>query len=336
MPPAIASHPFFGEVVCEDWNLLFHPAELRSGMICKAIFGCEPSAQHFQALTPTLSAFEAFCRKLGVHDATVRRHFQAWPASAGKFALVGAIMAGEGDLPWSVTPDFTQGQPFALQYRALDEAAWNYAGIMFFPPVFAALFDADGTFRGIAYEVEKGLGKLPKSIPQPKGGSCRHAYFGRFKPDEIARLATITSGGRKIPFDLFMDAAVLAEFEPSMLDGFVPLAETLEDLDRTVRRSFPPELREQWLEERLEYGSPALLRALAKVFPDATRPADIPVERFAAALVLRRGCFSLSTDLSGGAALTLDYTILPPRMDDELFAAKFASDSTLLSVDIES
>lgn len=99
MPSAIASHPFFGAVTSEDWNLFFHPAEFSPGLICKALFGCEPSAQHFQALAPMLPAFEIFCRKLHDHDATVRRHFRTWPASAGTFALVGVVMSGEGDLP---------------------------------------------------------------------------------------------------------------------------------------------------------------------------------------------------------------------------------------------
>lgn len=336
MPSVLASHSFFGTVTSEDWNLFFHPSTARPGLIYKALFGCEPSAQHFQALVPILPAFETFCRNLDAHDATVRRHFETWPASAGTFELVGAVMAGEGNLPWSVTPDFREPKPFALHYRALDEAAWEHAGIPFFPPVFAALFDADGSFCGVDHEVEKGLANLPDSIPQPKRGSYRHPYFGRSKLDELARLATVVSDGRKIPLDLYMATAVLAEFEPPMLDGFVPLAESLQDLDRTVRRNFPQDLRLQWLEERLEHGSPALLRALAKVFPDVARPEDVSAESFAAALVLRRGCFSLSPDLSGGAALTLDYTILPARMDDELFAAKFSLNGDLLDIDIES
>ncbi len=336
MPSAIASHPYFGAVTSEDWNLFFHPAEARPGLIYKALFGCEPSAQHFQALVPMLTAFETFCRNLDAHDATVRRHFETWPASAGTFELVGAIMSGEGNLPWSVTPDFREAQPFSLQYRALDEAVWDYAGILFFPPVFVALFDADGRFRGIAHEVEKGLGNLPQTIPQQKRGSYRHPYFGRCKLDEMARLATVVSDGRKIPLDLFMATAVLAEFEPRMLDGFVPLTERLQDLDRKVRRDFPQGLRLQWLEERMEHGSPALLRALGRVFPDAARPGDVSAESFAAALVLKRGCFSLPPEMSGGAALTLDYTILPARMDDELFAAKFSFKGDLLDIDIES
>lgn len=202
--------------------------------------------------------------------------------------------------------------------------------------MFVALFDADGAFRGIAHEVEKGLANLPDIIPQQKRGSYRHPYFGRRKLDEMARLATIVSDGRKIPFDLFMATAVLSEFEPQMLDGFVPLAEKLHELDWTVRRNFPQDVRLQWLEDRLEYGTPAVLRAMSRGFPRAARPEDVTAESFAAALVLKRGCFSLSPDMSGGAALTLDYTILPARMDDELFAARFSLNGDLLDVAIES
>jgi hypothetical protein len=336
MPTVIASHGFFGSVTSEDWSLIFHPAGTRSDIIYSAIFGREPSVEDFRALVDVLPAFEVFCRELEVRDATVRRHFGTWPGSAGEFELVGAIMAGEGKLPWSTTALSADCQRFALQYRALDEVAWEFAGIPFFPPIFTALFDEKCEFRGIDHNVEQGLSRLPAIMPKRRRGSYAHPYFGRSRFDELSRLTTLELAGRKVPFDLFMTTAHLAAFEPKQLDGFVSLAEGLEALDAKVRLQFPTEQRLRWLEERFEYGNPALRRALDKVFPDATGATEISAEAFSAALVLKRGCFSLSPDESGGGALALDYAILPARVDNELFVARFSLQGDLLDTSIES
>lgn len=337
-PETIATHAYFGQVTADGWDLIFHPPDNRSDVVYRAGYVCHPTREHYEALLPRLPAFEAFCRNLEENDRRVRQHFRSWPLTAGAFELVCAMMGGDDELlPSSLTPYPYDQRPFALQYRALDQAAWEFAGIPWWPPVFAALFDATGNFSGIEYQVEQAMRDLPDSIaPSRWEAGYRHPYFGRRKLSDFSRLTTSTVAGRKIPFDLFMTKKTMAAFEPEHLDPFVSLVEKLDGLDAGVRSGFPEAMRMEWLEERFTYGTPTLRRALDQIFPDATDPSAVSPQAFAAALVLKRGCFSLSPEKSGGAALTLDYAILPARNDNELFAAKFSLDGELLDLVIES
>ncbi|MDO5643200.1 MAG: hypothetical protein Q4G26_12560 [Paracoccus sp. (in: a-proteobacteria)] len=75
---------------------------------------------------------------------------------------------------------------------------------------------------------------------------------------------------------------------------------------------------------------------MAVPFPGARRVQDVSADDFAHALWLERGCFSLSPEDSGGAALTLDYRILPPEEDQYILAAKFSGAGDFPDVVIES
>jgi len=340
----IAIHAFLGPVTADDWNLVFNPPGGRAGIAYTARFSKDPTLADYEALGPRLSAFEVFCRNLETHDSRVREHFQTWPASAGAFELVGVMMSGdEHPLPWALEPGcpYAPGapayRPFALQYLARDQQAWEMAEIPWFPPQFVALFDEAGRFSGIDHDVERGMRSLPETItPSRWEAGYRHPFFGRRKLSELSTIGKADIADRKVPIDLYMRKQTMLAFEPEQLDAFVPLVENLAALDATVRAAFPEDVRKDWLEERFAYGSPAQRAALGKAFPGASSPADVTPAAFASALVLDRACFSLSPEDSGGAVLTLDYLVLPKRHDDERFAAKFDASGALMGVVLES
>gem|GEM_PF-6287866 len=337
-PETIAIHPFFGTVTSERWHLVFHPPSCRGDIGYFCYRGDASPREHYETLVPRLAAFEAFCRNLDACDRRTQEHFASWPLSAGSFELVRVMMSGDGN-PFYRLPTHDDPNPFALQYRALNEDAWEYAGITRWPPCFFALFDEAGSFSGIEYEVEKAMRDLPDVIPRPRWeNGYRHPYFGRRKLSDD-RIATVKLAGRKIPLDLYMNAKATAAFEPEQLDQFVPLAQNLEGLDAKVRSEFPEKVRIGWLEQRFEYDAPeipAFRRALDRVFPGATGSQDVSRQAFVAALTLKRGSFSLSPKHSGGAALTLDYAILPSRVDNNMFAARFLTSGDLLEIVMES
>jgi len=326
-PETIATHPFFGAVTSEGWHVAFHPPSCRGDIAYYAYRAGAPAREYYESLAPHLAAFEAFCRNLDACDRRAQEHFATWPRSAGSFELVSVMMSSHDD-----------PSPFALQYRALNEDAWKYAGITRWPPRFLALFDEAGSFSGIQEEVEQAMRDLPDVIPRPRWeNGYRHPYFGRCKLSKLSRITTATVAGRKIPLDLYMTTKAMAAFEPEQLDPLVPLAQNLESLDAKVRAEFPEEERINWLKDRFEYDPPPTLRrALDRVFPGAARYEDVSRQAFVAALTFKRGCFSLSPENSGGAALTLDYTVLPSRIDNYLFAAKFLMSGDLLEIVIES
>lgn len=340
----IATHPFLGPVTAEGWNLIFHPPAGRAGVEYTARFSDDPTLAEYQALAPRLPAFEAFCRDLEAHDRQVCAHFRTWPASAGSFDLTGVIMSGGAEpLPWALEPGGFYGpgspayRPFALQYRARDEAAWDIADIPWHPPLLAALFDEAGVFSGIDHIVEHGMRSLPASIaPSRWEGGYRHPFFGRRKLSVLGTIGKARIADRVVPIDLFMTKRDMLSFEPEQLDAFVPLAEQLAELDAAVRAAFREDIHKAWLEERFNASSPKLRAALGTVFPGAAVPSDVSPAAFAAALVLNRACFSLSPGSSGGAALTLDYAVLPRRNDNQIFAAQFDGSGRLMSIQSES
>lgn len=340
----IATHPFFGPVTTDGWNLVFRPPSGRAGVEYTARFAKTPTRADYDALGPRLSAFEAFCRNIEANNRLVREHFRTWPASAGAFDLVGLMMSGSDyPLPWALEsgrlyePGSSAYRPFALQYRALDERAWDIADITWYPPLFAALFDEVGAFSGIDYNVEGGMRSLPETItPSRWEAGYRHPYFGLRKLSVLGTIGKATVAGRKVPIDLYMSKRTMLAFEPEQLNVFVPLAENLAGLDAKVRAAFPEETRNQWLEDRFTYGSPKLRAALDKIFPGATSPSEVAPAAFVSSLILDRARFSLSPDSSGGAVLTLDYTVLPKRNDDELFAARFDTSGALMDILVES
>lgn len=340
----IATHPFLGPITTEGWNLVFHPPGGRASVEYTARFSKGPTLADYEALGPRLSAFETFCRNIEANDGLVRDHFRTWPASAGLFDLVGVMMSG-GDrpLPWALEPGFLREpgarayRPFALQYRALDERAWDVADITWWPPLFVALFDETGSFSGIDHNVERGMRSLPETItPSRWEAGYRHPFFGRRKLSVLGTIGKATIAGRKVPIDLYMSKRTMLGFEPEQLDAFVPLAENLVGLDAKVRAAFPGEVRNEWLEERFTYGSPKLRAALDKVFPGATSPSEVTPAAFTSALILNRACFSLKPAGSGGAVLKLDYVVLPKCNDNELFAASFDASGALMDILVES
>ncbi|WP_442678230.1 hypothetical protein ACSBM8_11890 [Sphingomonas sp. ASY06-1R] len=339
----IAERPFFGSVSSEDWNLVLHPPCRRGGIDYTVRFADEPKREDYDALGGRLAAFEAFCRDIEAKDGLVRHYLRSWPNSAGAFELVGVMMAGgELPLPWAVEPgrngpDAPRYQPFALQYRALDGKAWDFAGIPWYPPLFAALFNEAGTFAGIDHQVDEAMRSLPSSIAASRWvNGYRHSYFGRCRLSELTKIGTATLAGRKIPIELYMPQRAMAVFEPEQLDPFVPLIERIETLDAKVRTEFPDDIRAIWLEERFVHGGPALRRALDNVFPGATAPDEVSQQDFAKGLKLDCARFSLSPESRSGATLTMDYRILPRRNDNELFAATFTDLGDLLDICIES
>jgi hypothetical protein len=339
----IAEHPFFGSVSPEDWNLVLHPPCRRGGIDYTIRFADEPTREDYEALGRRLAAFEAFCRDIEEKDGLARSYLRSWPNSAGAFELVGVMMSG-GDLPlpWAVKagryePDAPGYRPFALQYRALDENAWDFAGIPWHPPLFAALFDEAGTFAGIDHQVDEAMQSLPGSIATSRWvNGYRHSYFGRCRLSELTKIGTATLAGRKIPIELYMPKRAMVVFEPEQLDPFVPLIERIDALDARVRTEFPEEVRAIWLEERFVHGGPALRRALNTVFPGATAPHDVSQQDFVKGLSLDCARISLSPESRGGATLTMDYRIMPRRNDNELFAARFTDLGELLDIGIES
>lgn len=340
----IATHAFLGPVTTDGWNLVFHPPGARPGVEYTARFSKDPTLADYEALAPRLPAFEAFCRHIETNDRRVREHFQTWPASAGAFDLIGVMMSGdEHPLPWALEPGcpYAPGapayRPFALQYLARDQQAWDVAEIPWFPPQFVALFDEAGRFSGIDHEVERGMCSLPETItPSRWEAGYRHPFFGRRKLSEFSTIGKASIADRKVPIDLYMTKRAMLAFEPEQLDGFVPLVENLAGLDAKVRAAFPDDVRQDWLEERFTYGSPTRRAALNKVFPGASAPSDVAPAAFASALILDRACVSLSPDDSGGAVLTLDYIVLPKRNDDERFAARFDASGAFMGIAVES
>lgn len=340
----IATHAFLGPVTADDWNLVFHPPGGRPGVEYTARFSNDPTLADYEALGPRLSAFEAFCRNIEANDHLVREHFRTWPASAGAFDLVGVMMSGDDNpLPWALEPGclYAPGapayRPFALQYLARDQRAWDVADITWYPPHFAALFDEAGRFSGIDHEVERGMRSLPETItPSRWETGYRHPFFGRRKLSELSTIAKADVADRKVPIDLYMTKRTMLAFEPEQLDSFVPLVENLAGLDAKVRAAFPEDVRNDWLAERFTYGSPKLRAALDKVFPGASSPSEVTPAAFASALILDRACFTLSPDSGSGAVLTLDYVVLPKRSDDERFAARFDASGAFMGVVVES
>lgn len=224
----IATHPFLGPVTTQGWDLVFHPPGGRADVEYTARFSKDPTLENYQALGPRLSAFEAFCRNLEASDRVVREHFGTWPASAGAFDLVGVMMSG-GDhpLPWALEPgclyepDAPAYRPFALQYRGLDERAWDVADISWYPPLFVALFDETGNFAGVDHNVERGMQSLPETIMPSRweAGYC-HSFFGRRRLSELGTIGKATIAGRKVPVDLYMTRRTMLGFEPEQLDAF--------------------------------------------------------------------------------------------------------------------
>lgn len=165
-----------------------------------------------------------------------------------------------------------------------------------------------------------------------------HPYFGAlpeldmFMPIAMVDLAD----GRPIELTVYMNEARLTDFTPSDLDGFVALAQGLPELDAKLRAAIPAEIRLRWLSDRLEPFGEDWRDLMAAAFPGAQRAEDVSPAAFARALWLERGCFSLSPEDSGGAALSLDYRILPPDHDSEVVVARFSLEGALLDVVIES
>lgn len=166
----------------------------------------------------------------------------------------------------------------------------------------------------------------------------KHGYFGDLGPlDSMMTLCRLQlADGRTIPMDVYMSEARLADFDPADLDLFVPLSRQIAALDARFRAAFPDQLRDDWLNDRLGEGAGDWAAVMEGSFPGARRAEDVSRTDFINALELRRGCFSLSPEDSGGAILTLDYQILPAAEDYNLFAANFAPDGSLLDVVIES
>ena len=345
----IATHPYLGPVTSHTDALVFHPPEGRAGVDYRAqvgiavafdddgtpCFGGDLTAADYQALLPRLSAFEAFCRNLDACDQRVHAHFATWPPTSGSFQLFGVWMGGnDDDSPFGYPTAEQNGEfPFALQYRALNQEACDYADV---GTTISALFDAAGNFCGIEYGTEEAMRDLPDVIPRPKWpDGYRHAFFGRRKLCEFTQLGTAMVGGRKIPFDLFMTMKEMTAFEPEQLDHFVPLLQDMEQLDARVRRDFPENVRIDWLKHHYGLNDPpaALRRALARLFPGARAASGVSRQAFVAALVLKCGRFSLSPD---SPALTLDYHILPFRINTYAFAARFRANGDLLEIAIES
>ena len=333
----IAQHPFFGPVVAQSWRILFAPPSGRPGL-CYMARSDYPLSQEegYAAMGARLAAYETFCRNLDAHDACVQAHFRTWPSSAGAFELVGVNASMQGALPLGIDNNCDLApppRPFGLEYISLDEDAWAFAQIPFYPGRFYALFDEAGVFAGVHGEVEQGMRSLPPVLPQSRWKKgWRHPFFGRHGLSEMCKIATVPVDGRKIAVELVMSRRAMCLFEPEQLDPFAPIVQRLAELDKGLRADFPEETRHNWLHDTYDEANAHLRPALRKLFPAAEGPDDVSPADFCAALKLKRAFVSFESE-DDGPTLVLDYA-MPARIDGpcRVFAATFRPDGTLLGV----
>lgn len=329
-------HPFFGKLDLDRHHVELRPAESWPGVEYD-LFISDTGAPH-PLVESRLDVFAAFCCELAAKDAAARSRMSAWPPVIGELWLcrVSASLIGQ-PLPREDGAEAIDC-PYTLYYRGFSEEAWAYAGISNYPPQVAAYFDETGEFVALDGDVDRALSALPQQLPKPQwAGGYSHPYFGTHVLEELTELTQARLGWRrKIPLDLYMSYRRMCWFQPGDLDQFVPVARSLKDLDHRWRDLFPEQLRLDWLEDRLgEWGEP-WRDAMGQVFPKAKAVGEISRADFLKALQLRRGCFTFPDDKSDNVALTLDYQILAPGDDDNLFAVKFRLDGSLSEVVIES
>ena len=184
------------------------------------------------------------------------------------------------------------------------------------------------------------------------GAKIDHPLFGlvEFLPKseigeygELCTLQNTPFRGAMIPITLYYSEEALTSFSPDMLEPFTALIGRLDEFDAKARTSVSTETRVQWLADRIDASSwathdlyDASSKRLEQLFPKVTLLTDVSEEQFATALWLEKIGFSLNLPGSDGAALTMDYRILPVELDNHLFAARFEPNGTLIGVRMES
>jgi hypothetical protein len=175
-----------------------------------------------------------------------------------------------------------------------------------------------------------------------------HPLFGTVEigaPDEYGELIDLESikvSAAEIPTTLFYSSVSMAKLTQQSLDSFAVLAKRIEDFDAIVRKNLPDSMIEEWLADRADISvwrtelQELARQNLADVFPNAGSLTDVSREDFIAALKLARIQFSLDQSQSGGAALTMDYRILPIEIDGGVFAANFNETGVFIDVVTES
>lgn len=160
---------------------------------------------------------------------------------------------------------------------------------------------------------------------------------------DLLGLQPLAFRDERIPCDLYYTPASLPRLSAATLDPLAALAGRVVELDVTARAAFTTDVSTRWLADGLNpntWADPALHTAviaqLDLLFPGVRVPEDVSLDRFVSALRLDRACLSIAPEGASGAAITLDYRILPNNMDNYLFAAKFAADGALMSIDTES
>jgi hypothetical protein len=180
----------------------------------------------------------------------------------------------------------------------------------------------------------------------------QHPLFGRVEflaADEIDEYGEICElkpiAFRDVDYEatLYYTRETLPGLTARSLEPLAALVARLDDLDKVLRTSVPDDVRESWLSDRMdpetwasEDAAAEAQAMLREAFPDTPTLSDVTAGQLAKALKLERLGFSLAPEGSGDAALTLDYRILPDEFDNYVFAAKFAADGQLISVDLES
>jgi hypothetical protein len=175
-----------------------------------------------------------------------------------------------------------------------------------------------------------------------------HSLFGRVEleqPDEYGGLVSLNPvlfGKKHIQADLYYSAGGMAGLMQPSLDVFAQLVPRLEEFDCVVRERLLDKDIEEWLADRADVSvwsddvKDEVRETLARVFPRVTTLTDVTRQDFLAALKLDRICFSLDKSGSGGAALTMDYRLLPIEIDGGVFAAKFDEVGAFIDIVTES
>lgn len=179
-----------------------------------------------------------------------------------------------------------------------------------------------------------------------------HHLFGRiaFLPDnalddfgDLVELNPVPYRQRTIPATLFYSRSVLPNAVAQTVEKLADLALRLNALDSEVRHRIPASLQTNWCSDRLNpdyFGSSeqyeSVCAELSRILPSAADQIAVRSGEFSDALKLEKICFSLDPAGSGGAALSMDYRILPVELDAEIICATFDLEGQLVSIHTES
>lgn len=160
-----------------------------------------------------------------------------------------------------------------------------------------------------------------------------HDVLGHCDGDE---LPPINIGGKAVEVWLYMSGEQLKYLQPSDLDIFVPLVARIDEFDKIARAAVPAEtsdyFHDLWDDEDYR-------KRVQAAFPDMKGPDDAKADQIEAAIWPNHITLSLDLSGSGGAALSIDYKLLPEDEElpeDNVFCASFAPDGKFLGIAQES